>query len=320
MKALFDRRRACLVAGAALCSLAGTHVQAAGETDLTVIKKYLVGKVTMMDKASHEFETHAAAYAKTLQAHGGDYNQAVLQDSGTVLGLAGKMQDDYRAIHNSGYETIEGITAGTKRFVQFDNDLDAGVPKAEATTDSPASQLVLRSESGQVIVDHNGNLFHYVMEPTLWGTKPVFLASLSAEASANADGRKTLPRAEVVLAAAKECAKRMDQLLAASQSWQPTLDECVGALVWMTPTLNGYFEDWKESRYNAGAALGRYVAESRVVDMRGIMSSLQLTYDAVMPEVARKDPALARRLQGRLHRPSSAFSIRWMCGNAKGAN
>ena len=71
----------------------------------------------------------------------------------------------------------------------------------------------------------------------------------------------------------------------------------MGALVWMTPTLNGYFEDWKDSRYNPNAALGRYVAESRVIDMRGIMSSLQLTYNAIMPEVAAKDPALAKQLQ-----------------------
>ena len=65
----------------------------------------------------------------------------------------------------------------------------------------------------------------------------------------------------------------------------------------MTPTLNGYFDDWKDSRYNPGAALGRYVAESRVLDMRGIMSSLQLSYEAIMPEVAKKDAALARRLE-----------------------
>jgi hypothetical protein len=215
-----------------------------------------------------------------------------------LLGLIAKMQGDYRAIHNNGYETIEGITAGTKRFVQFDNDLDAGMPKSEATTDSPASLLVLKTDTGKTIIDRNGNLFHYVMEPALWGTKAVYVERLSPTAVAKIHGTKVLPRAEVLTASAKECARQLDDLLAQSKSWQPTLEECVGALVWMTPTLNGYFEDWKDSRYNPNAALGRYVAESRVIDMRGIMSSLQLTCNAIMPEVAAKDPALARRLQG----------------------
>ena len=288
-------------ASALLCMLAFAGVVSTGYAEgsgLGAIKNYLVGKVTVMDKASHDYVANAMAYEKIVKENGGDYNKAVLANGEAMLGLIEKMQGDYRAIHNNGYETIEGITAGTKRFVEFDNDLDAGVPKSEATTDSPASSLVLKSDTGKTIIDRNGNLFHYVMEPALWGTKAVYLERLSPEVSAKIHGTKVLPRAEVLTASAKECARRIDELLALSQSWQPTLDECVGALVWMTPTLNGYFEDWKDSRYNPNAALGRYVAESRVIDMRGIMSSLQLTYNAIMPEVAAKDLALAKRLQG----------------------
>src|SRR6201999_3954340 len=134
---------------------------------------------------------------------------------------------DYRIIHNNGYETIEGITAGTKRFVQFDNDLDAGVPKSEATTDTPASSLILKTDAGKTIIDRNGNLFHYVMEPALWGTKAVFVVPISGDAHGKCDGANVLPRAEVLTASAKECVRRMDQLLALSKSWQPTLDEVV---------------------------------------------------------------------------------------------
>jgi len=197
----FAHRRSSWLAALIFTSLVMTSH--AAEPNLGAIKSYLVTKVTAMDKASHDYVVNAAAYEKVIQANGGDYNKAALTDGEALLKLIAKMQGDYRIIHNNGYETIEGITAGTKRFAQFDNDLDAGVPKAEATTDSPAS----------------------------------------------------------------------------------------------SPTLNGYFEDWKNSRYNPNAALGRYVAESRVIDMRGIMSSLQLTYTAIMPEVATKDPALAKRLQ-----------------------
>jgi hypothetical protein len=269
----------------------------AADTGLGAIKSYLVTKATAMDKASHEFVANAAAYEKIIAASGGDYDKAVLADGAELLALVAKMQENFRAYHNFGYETIEGITAGTKRFVDFDNDLDAGVPKSEASTDSPSANLVLKTADGKTIVDRQGNLFHYVIEPTLWGTKSMFVRPLSAEASAKAHGIKVLPRADVLVSASNECARRLDQLLAMSRDWQPTLDEIVGSLVWMTPTLNGYFEDWKDSRYNPGASLGRYVAESRVVDMRGIMSSLQLSYNAIMPELSKKDPALAKKLQ-----------------------
>ncbi len=270
------------------------HAEANG---LLAIKSYLVGKVTTMDKASHDFVADAAAYEKIIKASGGDCNQAALKNGDELASLVAKMQGDYRAIHNTGYETIEGIVAGVKPLVDFDTYLDAGVPKAEASTDSPASPLVLRTADGKTIVDRNGNLFHYVMEPAIWGTRAIYARPLSPEASAKARGARTLPRAEVLAAASLECARKIDELLAASQRWQPTLDECVGALVWMTPTLNGYFEDWKDSRDNPNAALGRYVAESRVIDMRGIMFSLQLSYKAIMPEIAKKDAALARRLE-----------------------
>ncbi len=281
----------CLLLGAAW-----TPANAEG-ANLGAIKSYLVGKVTTMDNASHDFVAHSAAYAKLIADNGGDYNQAILRNGDDVLALIVKMQGDYRAIHNSGYETIEGITAGVKRFVDFDTDLDAGVPKSEASTDSPAASLVLKTETGKTIVDRNGNLFHYVMEPTLWGTKAAFVQALSPEASTKAHGIKVVPKAEVLVSSSKECERKMNELLALSKGWEPTLDDCVGALVWMTPTLNGYFVDWKDSRYNPNAALGRYVAESRVLDMRGIMSSLELTYNAVMPALAAKDAALAKRIQ-----------------------
>ena len=51
-------------------------------------------------------------------------------------------------------------------------------------------------------------------------------------------------------------------------------------MVVMTPTLSDYFEDWKESRYSKEKS-GRFQAVSRVSDMRGIMGSCQVMYEAV---------------------------------------
>lgn len=303
----FPRRRAAL-ARVWLCITATTvGVSApssawAAETAVVAggvneVKSYLVGKLGKMNAAGHAFLSHAEAYQRTLDASGGDYDRAATEHGPELLALVRAMREDYRAYHNQGYETVEGIVAGVRGMVAFDIYLDAGVPKGEASTDSPASPLVLRSREGKIISDRNGNLFHFIIEPTLWGTKEALLQRLSPEAAAKVKPVSVLPRADVLLAAATECAKKLDELHAVANRWQPTLDECVGALVWMTPTLNGYFDDWRDSRYNPHASLGKFVAQSRVLDMRGIMSSLQVTCHAILPELAKKDPALANRLR-----------------------
>ena len=306
MKALFrplpfrsfpSARRLFAAAGCGAALLASATLVQADGGGVAEIKSYLTTKLSRMDGAAHDFVKNADDYQKLVDECGGDYNRVALEHGPEALALVAKMQGDFKIYHNDGYETIEGITAGTKAMVDFDNYLDAGVPKSEATTDSPASTLVLKDRSGKVITDRNGNLFHYVIEPTLWGTKELFIKRLSPEAAAKVRPVTVLPRAEVLVSASVDCARKIDELQGIANRWQPTLDECVGALVWMTPTLNGYFDDWRDSRYNPQASLGRYVAESRVLDMRGIMFSLQLMCNAILPELGKKDPALAARLK-----------------------
>src|SRR5271169_6854525 len=151
---------------------------------LLVIKNYLVENLQKMDVAAHDFVTNAAAYQAIIDAAGGDYDKAVMEHGVELGELIKKMQADFGRYHNHGYETIEGIVAGTKKMVYFDNYLDGGVPASEASTDSPQSPLVLKARDGKMISNHNGNLFHYVIEPTLWGTRAAFLKKLSPEAQA----------------------------------------------------------------------------------------------------------------------------------------
>jgi hypothetical protein len=277
--------------------------------NLLVVKKYLVDTVQKMTDAGHDFVTNAAAYQKIIDDAHGDYNLAA-SEHGVELGeLVKKMQGDFGIYHNHGYETVEGVVAGTKKMVWFDNYLDGGVPATDASTDSPESPLVLRAHDGTMISNHNGNLFHYVIEPTLWGTRTFFLKKLSPDAQAKLKAEYeaelkikipaapvALPRADVLTAASMDCAAKLDALLEVVKNWQPDLGECIGALVWMTPTLNGYFDDWRDSRYNP-VATGHYVAESRVLDMRGIMYSLKVTCDAILPQLQAKNPGLADQLK-----------------------
>jgi hypothetical protein len=298
-----------------LCLLGFTPVSIQAQTvtntseSLLVIKKYLVENLVKMNAAAQDFVTNAAAYQAIIDAAGGDYDKAAMEHGVELGELVKQMQGDFGRYHNHGYETIEGIVAGTKKMVYFDNYLDGGVAANEASTDSPQSPLVLKSRDGKMISNHNGNLYHYVIEPTLWGTRAAFLKKLSPAAQAKLKEEYeavlkvkinaapiALPRADILTAASIDGAEKMGQLLQVAQDWQPTLGECIGALVWMTPTLNGYFDDWRDSRYNPVAS-GHYVAESRVLDMRGIMYSLKIACDAITPQLEPKNPGLAEQLR-----------------------
>jgi Imelysin len=284
---------------ALLSILGAAHFAPAAEAGdpMAQIKGFLLFKLERMDAAAHDYVANANAYQVVINKWAGDYDRAALEQGTELLQFITKMQDDYRVYHNHEYETIEGITAGTKAMVAFDTYLDGGVAKSEASTDSPYSPMVLKTRDGRVISDRSGNLFHYVIEPALWGTKSYLVKKLGPTASEKMKPVQVLPRADVLTASADECARKLDELLAVAKAWQPTMDECVGALIWMTPTLNGYFDDWKNSRYDPVASQGRYVAESRVLDMQGIMSSLALVCNAILPRVQGQNAALAKQLK-----------------------
>jgi hypothetical protein len=91
--------------------------------------------------------------------------------------------------------------------------LTGGVAKSEASTDSPYSPLVLKTRDGRIVSDRNGNLFHYVIEPTLWGTKSYFVKRLGPAAAEKLKPLQVLPRADVLTASADECARKLDELL-----------------------------------------------------------------------------------------------------------
>ena len=152
-----------------LSILAGAHFAAAAESGdpMAQIKGFLVFKLQRMDAAAHDFVSNANAYQAIIDKWAGDYDRAAIEQGPELLQLITKMQDDYRVYHNHGYETIEGITAGTKAMVAFDTYLDGGVAKSEASTDSPYSPIILKTRDGRVISDRSGNLFLCVIGQAL---------------------------------------------------------------------------------------------------------------------------------------------------------
>ena len=91
-----------------------------------MIKAYLIQQVTKLDGAAHDYVAHATAYQQIIDANGGDYNKAAINNGPELLSLVAKMQADYKGLHMNGYETIEGIAAGVKELVQYDIYFDSG--------------------------------------------------------------------------------------------------------------------------------------------------------------------------------------------------
>ena len=246
-------------------------------------RSYLLQKLEKMTTASEDFVKNSEGYSALVADHGGSVEAAYKADPKQMEKLVAKLQDDYKAMDSFGYETVEGIVAGVPSLADYDIYLDAGVPASEGP--EGVAPVVLVLVNGEKI-DKQGSLFTYIIEPMLWSGDKRWVVSVDS-------GKKSLPRPEVLSAAAKDVNKKLGELLADAKSWNASISDCFGAMVVMTPTLSDYFEDWKESRYSKEKS-GRFQAVSRVSDMRGIMGSCQVMYDAVEKKVAEKDKSLAK--------------------------
>jgi Imelysin len=249
------------------------------------VKSYLLKKLEKINAASEDFVKNSEAYSALVEANGRSVEAAYKADPKQLEKLVSKLQENYKAMDSFGYETVEGIVAGVPSLADYDVYLDAGVPASEGPEGVAA--VVLDLGNGEKI-DKQGALFTYIIEPMLWAGDRRWATPVDG-------GKKSLPRPEVLSAAAKDVNRKLGELLADAKAWNASVSDCFGAMVVMTPTLSDYFEDWKESRYSEDKS-GRFQAVSRISDMRGIMGSCQVMYEAVEKQVAEKDKSLAKSL------------------------
>jgi hypothetical protein len=247
------------------------------------VKSYLLKGLEKINAASQDFVANSESYSALVAANGGSVEAAYKADPKKLDKLVAKMQENYKSMDSFGYETVEGIVAGVASLADYDIYLDAGVPASEGPED--VAPVVLDIAGGKKI-DKEGALFTYIVEPMLWGGDPRWVTSVDG-------GKKVLPRPEILVAAAKDANEKLSKLLADATAWNASVSDCFGAMIVMTPTLSDYFEDWRESRYSKEKS-GRFQAVSRVSDMRGIMGSCQVMFEAVEGQVAGKDKSLAK--------------------------
>ena len=300
------RPRTALARGAAplavLLLLAGQTLSAspAGEqtaADLLPIKEYTLANAAAMRTATGALRAVAADYRELLARHDFDYQAAWQAQADDLHRLVNAGRDAWVEA-STAYELSEGIIAGVPSLAYYDVWIDAGPSAAEDPTEALDWTLTIAADRA---LERPGNLFHHLTEPVLWGTKVEWSGAqvdLDGDGAVGAAG-DALPEAamfQAVAGAIDDAAAEMGQAVA---GWEPNLSDVFTALVVMVPTMNEYFGQWKESRYVAGAASeeASFVAVSRLFDINGILTGLDVAYRHVTSLVAERDPSLDARIR-----------------------
>jgi hypothetical protein len=253
------------------------------------VKTYLLKVADECVAAAADLKRHADGYAALVGAHGNDYATAATAEPVKMAQLIDDLRNDYRRLDSFGYEYIEGIVAGVPALAAYDVELDAGLPAEGAAPDDDVAPVKI--VAGDLVLDRQGSLNNFLIEPTVFGTNARFVGG-TVTLTDLSDKPVGAPHAALIVALANYAVDGYDRLHKSAQAWQPTDKDCFEALVAMTPTLADYFEDWKETQLRGSASGGRFVAVSRVSDMRGIMASTRLIWQGVAPAVRPADPAL----------------------------
>ncbi len=257
------------------------------------VKAYLLKVAGTCLDASHQLQTVGSEYQKLVAAHDNDPVAAAKAAPQCMAKLIHQMRNAYERIDSYGYEYIEGIVAGVPSLAKYDVELDSGLPKSMAKDgQGPVASVVIHA--GELTLDHEGSLNNFLIEPTVFGTNARFVAGEAA--LPGFDKPVALPKPALVVALADYAVDGYTRMLNDAKTWKPTDQDCFRAITTMTPTLAGYFDEWKQAKEQGGATGGRFVAVARVSDMRGIMGSVRLIWEGEVEKVRQEDPALAANI------------------------
>ncbi|HEU5010923.1 MAG TPA: imelysin family protein [Roseiflexaceae bacterium] len=271
-----------------LPSAASSSQTTADAANLNAIKTYLLQKTSALKANTARLQQASERYYNLAAAATFDYNALAQQPD--ALAAAREAREAWLAA-SPGYEQMEGVVAGTASLADYDVILDAGGSGADDPENAVPFDLKL--PDGRVLA-RPGNLFG-VTESALWGTEPDYTSNVPVDLNGNGahDFGELLPEANVLKAAADALDRYAGELVTAAQAWQPTRTDAFTALVVMVPTMNEYFDSWKNSRFVSGDASRQrdFVAISRLSDMQDILGGLQVVYEGVSPEVQAVDTA-----------------------------
>ncbi len=256
------------------------------------VKAYLLAVIASARGGAADLRDDAGHYAALCQRYGSPTAAAAAQPQ-RVAQLIRRVRNEYKRVDSYGYEYMEGIVAGVPGLIKYDVELDSGVPAKGAGVQDQVADITIHAPDATV--EKQGSLNNYLIEPTVYGTNPLFVAAPDVTLPGFA-APVNLPKPGLLVALADYAVDGYARLDADARGWQPNDRTLFQAMANMTPTLSGYFDDWKESKKYGGSQGGRFVAVSRVSDMRGIMASTRLNWVSEEPKVAAKDPALSDQI------------------------
>jgi len=282
------RAAACLLVVAALAAPA--TADAKGKAGFPGLQKRLVGQSKLLVSFTTEFKANAERYNGLAAATGYDYPKLWATKKAQVRPLLATMKSDWLK-HNSDYERMEGIVAGTPSLVQYDVDIDAGASFKEDP--KGAVSFSLKAPNGETF-KQPGALYN-ITEASLWG-EDRSLTAREVKPDLDGDGKagefgEVLPDAAFLVAATREFDRQSHKLLASATAYEPNTADALSALVVMVPTMGEYFGDWKASRFVIGAkaTTTSFNVASRLNDIHDILGSLQVVYTDVRPRIAKVD-------------------------------
>ncbi|WP_374649810.1 imelysin family protein [Dongia sp.] len=260
---------------------------------LTTVKQFTLDHNARLVAQAALLEAAVADYAAVIAAHKGDYAAAWAADGPKLAKQVEAIRSLWLEASNQ-YETIEGIVAGIPETAKYDLILDAGNPGTES---EDVAQYDISLPDG-TLLERPGNLFHGITEPLFWGMDA---SHVKLPADLNGDGKITrgemLFDANLALGAVQALTHWSKALETDMASWKPNRDDAFTSVVTMTPTIGDYFGEWKESQFITGE-IGAFVAQSRLVDVQGIMGGCKKMYfSAISPVVAESDADLDRRIK-----------------------
>ena len=265
------------------------------------LQKRLTGQSKLLVTFTGEFKADAERYNKLAAATGYDYPKLWATQAATLKPLLAEMKRDWIK-HNSDYERMEGIVAGTPSLVQYDVDIDAGASFKEDP--QGAVSFSLKAPNGEQF-RQPGALYN-ITEAALWGEDPS-LTARNVKPDLDGDGKagefgEVLPDAAFLVAATREFDRQSNKLLASAKAYKPNETDALSALVVMVPTMGEYFGDWKNSRFVIGAKAKTtsFNVASRLNDIHDILGSLQVVYTDVRPSIAKVDPDQAAQTRKEL--------------------
>ncbi|NTW02528.1 MAG: EfeM/EfeO family lipoprotein [Oscillochloris sp.] len=277
--------------GQAPASVAPTvGVDRVAHADLGAIKAYLLEQANVLKGHTAILARLSSRYYDLATSSHFDYTALWAAQPADLRDLLDQARATWM-LASPGYERIEGIVAGTPTLATFDVILDAGASGADDPENAAPFDLSL--PDGRTLA-RPGNLFG-VTESTLWGTFADYRAPAAVDL--DDDGQigfgDALPEANVLKASAEALDSYTGQLLVAAQSWAPSESDAFTALVVMVPTMNEYFDSWKNSRFVRGDSSEQrdFVAISRLADIQDILASLQVVHRGVSPLIQTLDPA-----------------------------